>query len=58
MTREQVSQTLRYMEQIREDSGEAEPPVAKRLIAEYGRLWRIVKPYVEGKTPYTRDGYR
>ena len=54
MTREQVSRTLMHMEQIRMDSYEAETArEEKRLTAEYGRLWRVIQPFVEGKEPYT-----
>lgn len=54
MTREQVSRTLRYMEHLRMASYEADSEREERkLTAEYGRLWRSIAPYVEGKTPYT-----
>jgi len=50
---------LSYMERLRMDSYEADSASEeKRLVAEYGRLWRIVQPYVEGKIPYSQDAYR
>jgi hypothetical protein len=59
MTREQISQTLLYMERLRLDSYEAESRAEeRRLTQEYGRLWRMVRPYVEGKIPYSSDEYR
>ncbi len=54
MTREEVSRTLRHMEQIRMDSYEAEGArEEKRLDREYGRLWKLIEPYVNGTKPYT-----
>lgn len=53
MTREQVSRTLRILEHLRMASYEAESEREEReLTAEYGRLWRSIESYVEGKTPY------
>jgi len=53
MTREQVSRTLRYMEQLRENSHEAETPAEeRRKTKEYGRLWKAIEPYVTGRKPY------
>jgi hypothetical protein len=54
MTRDQVDRTLSEMERIRMDSYEAETPAEeKRLTAEYGRLWRAIEPYVNGREPYS-----
>lgn len=55
MTREDVSRTLRYMEHLRESSYEASPRKAKQMDAEYGRLWESIRPYVEGKIPYSES---
>lgn len=53
MTRDDVSRTLRYMENIRERCYEASPREVKRLDAEYGRCWKAIEPYVNGSIPYT-----
>ena len=54
MTREDVARTLRMMEHVRELSYEAgTKKEEKRLTAEHGRMWRAIKPYVEGSRPYS-----
>lgn len=56
MTREAVNRILRQMEQIRHDSYEADSEKdVRRLAAEYGRLWKIVKPYCEGTKPFADE---
>lgn len=54
MTREQVNNTLRYLERLREDSYEADAKAEKQMVREYGRIWRTIEPYVSGKVPYTQ----
>jgi hypothetical protein len=50
MTREQYSQTLRYMEHLRELSYEAESPrEERRLNREYDALWKSIAPYATGE---------
>jgi hypothetical protein len=59
MTRDTVNGILRQMEQIRMDSYEAETVrEERRLDREYGRLWKIIEPYVTGKTPYSEAAAR
>lgn len=56
MTREQISRTLMYMERLRMDSYEAETKTEeRRLNAEYGRLWKSIRPYVEGTEQMADD---
>jgi len=56
MTREQISQTLRYMEHLRMESYEAETKAQeRRLVSEYGLLWKSIEPYVTGKEPYSES---
>lgn len=54
MTRESVNSILMEMERIREASYEADSArEEKRLVREYGRLWKVIEPYVSGATPYS-----
>jgi hypothetical protein len=51
MTPEQISRTLLYMEQLRMDSYETETKAQeRRLIAEYNRLWKSVKPFLDARS--------
>lgn len=55
MTRDDVARTLGYMERLREASYEAETKrEERRMVAEYGRLSRAIRPYLEGKRPYAQ----
>ena len=52
MDRDQLHRTLMHMERLRMDSYEAETEEeCKRMIREYSRLWRQIKPYVDFKPP-------
>jgi hypothetical protein len=54
MTREQVETALREMERLREASRLADDVEEQRQHAnDYHRLWRTVRPYVEGEIPYS-----
>ncbi len=54
MTREQVEKALSEMERLREASRLADDVEEQRQQAnEYHRLWRKVRPFVEGEQPYT-----
>ena len=54
MTREQVETALREMERLREASRLADDVEEQRQLAnDYHRLWRKVRPYVEGEIPYS-----
>jgi hypothetical protein len=54
MTREQVEKALSEMERLREASRVADDVDEQRQHAnEYHRLWRKVRPFVEGEMPYT-----
>ena len=54
MTREQVEKALSEMERLREASRLADDVEEQRQHAnEYHRLWRQVRPFVEGEKPYT-----
>ena len=56
MTRDQVNSILRQMEQIRMESYECETDAqVKKLDAQYGRLWRAIEPYINGRKPYTDE---
>jgi hypothetical protein len=56
MTREQVEKALRDMERLREASRLADDVDEQRQHAnDYHRLWRQVRPYVEGEKPYTQE---
>lgn len=56
MTREQVNQTLRMMEHVRELSYEADTAKEeRRLTREYGAMWKSIEPYVQGQKPYTEE---
>lgn len=49
MTRAEYNRILSQMESIRMDSYEAETPTqAKRMDAEYGRLFKLIEPYANG----------
>ena len=53
MTREQVARAQRELEDILAQSRRAdEISEQRRLANEYHRLWRKIRPYVEGKEPY------
>jgi len=54
MTRDQVEKALTEMERLREASRLADDVDEQRQHAnDYHRLWRTVRPYVEGEKPYT-----
>lgn len=54
VTRDDVSRTLRQMENIREQSYEAETEAEeRRLDREYGRLSKSIRPYLDGSKPYS-----
>jgi hypothetical protein len=56
MTREQVQKALTEMERLREASRLADDVEEQRQYAnDYHRLWRQVRPYVEGEKPYSDD---
>jgi len=56
MTREQVEKALAEMERLREASRLADDVDDQRRFAnDYHRLWREVRPYVEGEKPYKSD---
>ncbi|MBZ0210313.1 MAG: hypothetical protein K8F92_11760 [Hyphomicrobium sp.] len=56
MTREQVEKALSEMERLREASRLADDIEEQRRYAnDYHRLWRKVRPYVEGEQPYSDD---
>lgn len=56
MTREEVEKALAEMERLREASRIADDVDEQRQYAnEYHRLWRQVRPYVEGELPYSGD---
>jgi len=53
MTRQEVEKALIEMERLREASRVADDIDAQRQYAnDYHRLWRQVRPYVEGEKPY------
>ena len=54
MTREEVERAKRELEKILAASRQAdEVDEQRRLANEYHRLWRKIRPYVEGKEPFT-----
>jgi hypothetical protein len=56
MTREQVETALIEMERLREASRLADDVDEQRQFAnDYHRLWRQVRPYVEGEKPYAES---
>lgn len=56
MTREQVEKALSEMERLREASRLADDIEEQRQYAnDYHRLWRKIRPYVEGEKPYSED---
>lgn len=56
MKRSEFSRTLRHMEHLREASYEAETArEERRLIAEYGRLAKLIEPYVKGELQLVED---
>ena len=56
MTRDQVSATLRMMEQLRENSYEAESRRDElRMQRQYSAMWAAIQPYVTGAEPYADD---
>jgi hypothetical protein len=56
VTRAEVAQQLRLMEHCRHLSYEAETKrEERRLLREYGLMWRAIEPYVNGTKPYSDD---
>ena len=56
MKRSEFSRILRHMEHLREASYEAESKrEEKRLIAEYGRLSKAIRPYATGAEKLEED---
>jgi len=56
MTKAEVEKALAEMERLREASRLADDIDEQRRFAnDYHRLWRQVRPYVEGDQPYTPD---
>ncbi|MFA6140747.1 MAG: hypothetical protein WC684_08490 [Hyphomicrobium sp.] len=56
MTKEQVEKALSEMERLREASRLADDVDEQRQNAnDYHRLWRQVRPYVEGEKPYAES---
>lgn len=56
MTKEQVETALIEMERLREASRLADDVDEQRQFAnDYHRLWRQVRPYVEGAIPYAES---
>jgi hypothetical protein len=54
MTREQVESAQRELERLLAASRNAdEIDEQRRLANEYHRLWRKIRPFVEGKQPYS-----
>jgi hypothetical protein len=56
MTREQVEQALGELERLLAASRTSDDVDEQRQLAnDYHRLWRKVRPYVEGEKPYSDD---
>ena len=56
MTRAEVEKALVEMERLREASRLADDVDEQRQYAnDYHRLWRTVRPYVEGDLPYSDE---
>lgn len=56
MKRSEFSRTLRHMESLREASYEADTKRdEKRLVAEYGRLSKAIRPYTTGAKALEED---
>lgn len=54
MTRDEVERAQRELEKILTASRQAdEIDEQRRLANEYHRLWRKIRPYIEGKEPYS-----
>jgi hypothetical protein len=54
MTKEEVDKALQDLERLREASRLADDVDDQRKFAnEYHRLWRQIRPYVEGERTYT-----
>jgi hypothetical protein len=54
MTRDQVEQALGELERLREATRVVDDiDEQRRLANEYHRLWRKVRPFVEGEKPYS-----
>lgn len=54
MTREEVEKALAEMERLREASRLADDVDEQRQYAnDYHRLWRLVRPYVDGEKSYS-----
>jgi hypothetical protein len=57
MTREQVESAQRELERLLKASRQSdEIDEQRRLANEYHRLWRKIRPFVEGKEPYSDEG--
>jgi hypothetical protein len=56
MTRAEVEKAVVEMERLREASRLADDVDEQRQHAnDYHRLWRLVRPYVEGDLPYSDE---
>lgn len=56
MTRSEVEKALLEMERLREASRLADDVDEQRQFAnDYHRLWRKVRPYVDGELPYSDE---
>lgn len=56
MTKSEVEKALAEMDRLREASRLADDVDEQRQLAnDYHRLWRKVRPYVEGEQPYKDD---
>jgi hypothetical protein len=56
MTKEQVESAQRELERLLKASRLTdEIDEQRRLANEYHRLWRKIRPFVEGKEPYSDD---
>lgn len=56
MTRSEVEKALIEMERLREASRLADDVDEQRQFAnDYHRLWRRVRPYIDGDLPYSDD---
>jgi hypothetical protein len=54
VTRDDVNRTLRMMETCRMMSYEADTKTEeRRLNRQYNQMWKSIKPYIDGKRPYT-----
>lgn len=56
MTRSEVEKALIEMERLREASRLADDVDEQRQFAnDYHRLWRRVRPYIDGELPYSDE---